>query len=137
LGNRHGVGRCSSSPPHSRSRTPLGSIHRGHGDRMGAVPVSGTGAGTENTALPLLIPTSPAIPTSPLFGASNNSPCLCVSVVQMQPEDAPRVRADLRIADAPGGAVTVHDPSSGRYFRLRAVEAFLLGRMDGRRALAE
>lgn len=50
----------------------------------------------------------------------------------MAPQDALRLRQDLRIAPASGGSVTVHDPASGRYFRLGPVESFLLGRMDGR-----
>ncbi len=48
----------------------------------------------------------------------------------------PRRREDLVVSHDADGFTVVHDPRSGRYFRLRAVEAFVLSRLDGARDLA-
>jgi putative peptide zinc metalloprotease protein len=53
--------------------------------------------------------------------------------------DAPRRRDDLILRPlSPDRAGTIlHDPASGRYFRLRAVQSIALALMDGRRSLSE
>jgi putative peptide zinc metalloprotease protein len=56
----------------------------------------------------------------------------------MEAADTPKRRADLVLTPAAEGAfITVHDPRSGRYFRIREVEGFILSLLDGVTPLPE
>src|SRR5437763_11522135 len=58
----------------------------------------------------------------------------------MQAADTPQRRADLLLTPVTeeGRTLTVvHDPGSGRYFRIREVEGFIVSRLDGLTPLAE
>ncbi|MBI3910908.1 MAG: HlyD family efflux transporter periplasmic adaptor subunit [Armatimonadetes bacterium] len=58
----------------------------------------------------------------------------------MQAADAPRRRADLRLslqAESGRTYLLIQDPATGRFFRVREVEGFLLQQLDGATSLAE
>jgi multidrug resistance efflux pump len=66
--------------------------------------------------------------------AEAGMPCLRELHLGGSPQVRPKLRDDLllsRQAEDEGGAFVVKNPASGRFFRFRAVEGFILNQLDG------